>query len=853
MPIERQPNILPEVSPENEPFVFSPDQMRDALALQIVNQTFSTYETYRTSNHDRRWTECDALYVGYIPAKVWEGTTIPRANLPVQITFDQIESAYPSIMQALFSDEEWFQVVAEPGTSAKEALKIQQAMQYMLEHSKNDFGMSVVPEFGMAIRDLLKYGNGGVWLDWNVAKKRPSISWVDLRDIYMDPACPTPNSDENRAVIRRRMMTVQEISDLRGDPRMKVPDDEILWFMAKAAPSVSADSTRQSQEALRSVAFNPSQANYIPNPVDRKIEVLMYYSASQIVWVLNRQHVIYNEANNYGFIPCAFAPCYPVNGRFYAVGIAEAQRGNQRMIEGLLNGHLDEVSLGIHPPRLQNRASQTTNGQRKWGPGFTFSVDSKDDISLLQPQQVTTNVVNDIEFIMNLADKRTGIGAMAQGMPRPGNANRTATGMSLQSQGAANRLQPIVENIENFMLVPILRKMYKMMAYHLSIYDKVPVKRLSQTEEQRDGLPAQLAPQMGQPPMQPPQMGMPPMGQPGMPPGMPPQMAPGAPQSQFPMMPGQQPFPMRNPLLDPEEEAEQAPAFEPPKPAEAREEEGEIEWIGGWLFQRPCDFKMYAASKMLSKSNLMQIFPFITQYLLSGPLIEALKANGQAIDFSELLRMLQDAAGTEGRYDLIRPMTPQEQQKAQQPPPQLQQEQQMAVMKHQNSKEIMGMKLQAELQKTMMDKQESPQEMQMKMAESQQKMQLEQFKAQMAAALQQQKLEFERQMGELKLAMEHKKSQVAAQSAEQKMILDQQVQQTKMQMEQDRAATQLQTALIGNQQQLRHAEESHQMGLRQSEQMGQRKQMFASSNSAGSSKSGASEPRKKAEVRKKVR
>ena len=848
MPNERQPVTIPEVSPENEPFVFSPDQMRDALALQIVNQTFSTYETYRTSNHDRRWTECDALYLGYIPAKVWEGTTIPRANLPVQIAFDQIESAYPSIMQALFSDEEWFQVVGEPGTSAKEALKIQRAMQYMMDHSKNDFGMSVIPEFGMAVHDQLKYGNGGVWLDWNVAKKRPSVSWIDIRDVYMDPACPTPNSDECRSIVRRRMMTVQEIADFRSDTRMKVPADDVLWYMAKAAPSVSADSTRQSQEALRSVAFNPSQANYIPNPVDRKIEVLMYYSASQIIWILNRQHVLYNEANNYGFIPCAFAPCYPVNGRFYAIGIAEAQRGNQRMIEGLMNGHLDEISLAIHPPRMQNRASMSNNGQRKWGPGFTFGVDSKDDIALLQPQPATTNVINDIEFIMGLADKRTGIGAMAQGMPRPGNANRTATGMSIQSQGAANRIQPIVENIENFMLVPILRKMYKMMAYHLSIYDKIPMKRPNATAVDREGLAG--APMSSPAPA--------PMGQPLQ--QMPPQMPTGAAQNPFGGMQGPQPQSMRNPLLDVEEPAESAPGapMETPQQEFAEKNDGEIEWAAGWLFQRPCDFKMFAASKMLSKANLMQIFPFITQYLLSGPLIEALKSSGQAIDFSELLRMLQDAAGTEGRYDLVRPMTPQEQQQAQQPPPQVQQQQQADAAKHANSKEIMSMKIQGDLQKTMMSKQGSPEEAQMKQAESQQKMQLEMFKAQMDATLQQQKLDFEKQMGEMKLAMEHKKGQIAAQSAEQKMYMDQTAQQNKLDMNNQKAATDLQTAMMSNQQQLRHTEESHAQGLQQADQIGQQKvkmagQMSAAKTSGSSSSTASGEPRKKAEVRKKVR
>jgi len=753
MPDERQPAQVPDVNVENEPFVLSPEQFRDAAALQIVNQTFSAYEVFRTNNHDRRWNEADSLYTGLVPAKVWEGTTIPRANLPYQISFDQVESAFPSLMQALFSDEDWFEVVAEPGTPAEEAKKVQGAMAYFLDHAKNDYGLTAVSECGLAIRDLLKYGNGGMWLDWDPTKKRPTVSWVDIRDIYVDPATPTPNIDEARSIIRRRMMTVDDIAALRGDTRMNVPSDEILWYFAKTAPIVPADNTRQVQEALRYVQYTPSAHEWIPNPADRKIEVLMYYSKNQIIWVLNRQHVLYNQRNPYGFIPCVFAPCYIYTGRFYGSGIPDVQKGNQRMIEGLLNGHLDEISLSLHPPRVQARGDNQTNNQRKWGPGFTFnstSGDLKNSVALLQPQPVTQNVMGDIGFLLDAADKRTGIGAMAQGMPRPGNANRTATGMSLQSQGAANRLQPLVKNIEDYLLVPMLRKLYKMIGFHIGIFEQMPAK---------------LA--------------------------------------------------------------------------------GEVEWVQGWVFQRPCDFRMLASSKMLAKSNLMQIFPFVTQYLLSGPLMESLKSAGQTVNFQAIVDMLQDAAGTKGRYDIIRPMTPQEQQAAQQPPPQVQAQMQMEQAKQQNAKEIMGMKIQGDLQQTMLAKQGSPEEIQMKMAEAQQKMQLQQMQAEMKMMMDQQKLELEKQLGALKLQLEQQKAGIQLQTAQQKMAVDQQASQMRMQNDAAKASMDLQTAMLGNQQQLRQSEESHQVSLRQQKEAAATKTQL--SGPSGSSKG----PRKKAEVKTK--
>jgi len=757
MPEDRQPVQLPDVNPETEPFVFSPNQLKDALALQIVNQTFTTYETYRTVNHDRRWNEADALYTGYVPSKVWSGTTIPRANLPYPISFDQVEAAFPSIMQALFASEDWFEVVAEPGTPVKEATEVQAAMSYMLDHTKNDFGLTAATEIGLGIRDVLKYGNGGVWLDWLGDKQRPSISWVDIRDIYIDPATSTPNTYESRSIVRRRMLTVEEIVEYRNDTRMNVPSDEVLWYFAKSAPSVPAEATKQTQEALRNINYNPQQADWIPNPADRKIEVLMYYSKSQIIWVLNRQHVLYNSPNPYKFIPCAFAPCYIFTGRFYANGIPDVQRGNQRMIEGMLNGHLDEISLGLHPPRVQGRGDNSTNNQRKWGPGFVFnsvSDDTKNSLTLLQPNPVTQNVIGDIDFLLKAADARTGIGAMAQGMPRPGNANRTATGMSLQAEGAANRIQPIVKNIEDYLLIPLLRKLYKMMSFHLGIYDKIPAKL-----------------------------------------------------------------------------------------------NGEVTWVNGWSFQRPCEFNMLASSRMLAKANLMQIFPFVTQYLLSGPLMESLKSTGQTVNFEALLDMLQDAAGTKGRYDLIRPMNEQEKQQAQQPPPQFQMEQAQQQGQFAHEKELTQMKIQGDLQKTQMSKGGSPEEAQMKMAESSQKMQLEQMKAQMAAQMQQQKLDYEKQMAQLKFQLEREKGAAQIQTAQQKMVTDQMSAQQKMEMQQQQSSVDLQTAMMGSSQQLRHSEEAHQTGLRQQSEMSAAKVKAVESQPSGNSSS--NKPRKKAEVRKK--
>ena len=483
MPYEKQPAQMPYVDLTEGPLKTSLDSIEDAYALKVVNDTFWQYETFRTQNHDRRWSMHDSLVFGYVAPKVWDGTNVARAAFTQMIAFDQIETALPSIVNAIFGvAPDWFQVAALPGTDPKEAVQVQDALSYQLEHPKDDVGSNCISEFKLAIRNMLTYGNGGVSVQWDPILSRPTVEWVDIRDFYIDPALSVPAVDDSRAIIRRKYMTVDELVMLRKDPRMNIPENDVLWYFAKNVPQQAADQTKRIQEALRNVLYSPGSSDFLPNPADQKIEVLIYYSKSRIIWVINKQWVAYNGPNPYGFIPFAFSPCYTVTSRFYAQSIPDVQEYNQRYIEALMNGHLDEMSLALHPPRTQKRSTLLTPNQQKWRPGAVFSADNKDDINLLQTGTKLIDVFTDIQWISSAADKRTGISGLAGGgVPTPSNANRTLGGMQMQSGGTNLRLSELVSNIELYLLTPVLYKMHKLMQFHTQ-----PGQALPATDSQKN-------------------------------------------------------------------------------------------------------------------------------------------------------------------------------------------------------------------------------------------------------------------------------------------------------------------------------------------------------------------------------
>lgn len=469
------PPHIPEVSLDQEPMVYSYDPLTVKLALTLVNKTFWHYEAQRQQNHENRWLAQESLYLGWLPPKVWEGTNIPRANLAMPITFDQIETALPILYAALFEQSDaWFEIVSNGAATTQTVREIQGYLEYVLEHLEDEYGNNARQELLLMIKDILMYGNGGGMLEWDTLKGYPKVKRVDLRDLYVDTATPGPNIDFARSVVFRRLMTVDELNALRSDSRMNIPNTGVLWYMARTRPITTGDTSQRYRDALRNIQYSPGSSDILPNPADNRVEVLVYYSRSRIIWALNRQWIAYIGNNPYNCIPMFFAPCYSVPNRFYGLSMAEVQEGNQRYAEALMNGRLDEITLGLHPPRIQRRGSIMTPAQQRWRPGAVFTAGDAKDILFQNPAGVASNIYPELEYLSLLSEKRTGVNSMIMGSPRGGNVNRSATGVQAQRQGSTSRLQMIAKNIEDYLIVAMIRKIIKMVQVHVPTNQWLP-------------------------------------------------------------------------------------------------------------------------------------------------------------------------------------------------------------------------------------------------------------------------------------------------------------------------------------------------------------------------------------------
>ena len=185
MPLEQLPPTYPTVQLDavSSPFKLPGDPISDSWACEIVESTLQKFESWRVNNCDPRWRLNEWLYYGYVPRKVWEGSSIPRANYSVQIAFDQVESAKARLRQELLNPDA-FDISPTGAISPIAAQQIKGRLDYILDNSSDDYGWSAKMELSETIKDDLIYGCCFALGEWDYQRKQATVCRVDPRDVY---------------------------------------------------------------------------------------------------------------------------------------------------------------------------------------------------------------------------------------------------------------------------------------------------------------------------------------------------------------------------------------------------------------------------------------------------------------------------------------------------------------------------------------------------------------------------------------------------------------------------------------------------------------------------------------------
>lgn len=476
MPEQIQPKQLDFKDPERFPYSFFGVSITDAQAVSIVKQTYDRYSSWRHRNHDTRWQANDNLYLGLVPKRTWPGSQVPRSNLGIQISFDQIQTAYPLIIGEIFGQKPyWFDVSASPFSTPQEAQQVKENLAYHLDSPLDVGGKNATQQLKLAILEILQHGNGVIEVGWNTNSQGLLVDYVPLRDLYFDPGLSTPSIDDSAVVIRRKLVTVQDIQRLKDTRGFNVPPDEVLNWLSKNTASSPGDRSLKNFAAGRGENVDLGTLNQSPaDPIHHKLELLQYWTNDRMIWLLGKVWPLVNRPNPLRFKPFAVAPLFTFLGRAYGMSVPDMLEGEQKLIQGVTNARIDELALGIIPTQIRGGADPNER-KHTFYPGFVDRVNDVSQVTVSLPMNITQSSFQEVAVADARAQRRIGMNSFAQtGVPTPSNSNRTAQGVNKQAGFIASRLRPIIENIEDYLIVPFLYKAQRIIAQQTQQQEEVP-------------------------------------------------------------------------------------------------------------------------------------------------------------------------------------------------------------------------------------------------------------------------------------------------------------------------------------------------------------------------------------------
>ena len=460
MPETKEPQILDTVWPEEEPWKIGGQPVSDSYALALVLGDYARAKNFR-SNHEQRWTAADSLYAASCPQRFWEGTTVKRSALGIPLVAIHADTIQSKIIAALTVPDS-YQYVPSLGATVYDARKIEDWMRQVL------FDSHFEEELTLCVGQFLRYGNGGMEWYFDAVENTLRLRFVDIRDFYFDPLSG-PSIQKARYVIRSSYLTIEELDRYRGLPGWRIPEREVLLALAASPASTAGDALLADQQTLMGANFQRTvEAGRVTSPEHKGIDVLCYYTKERHIWVLNQKLVIYNGRNPYGVYPFMFAPCYLEAGSPYAWSIADRIGNFQLYIQALYNLNLDGKHIQLQQPLAVQRAAGQPGEVGRIFPGQMLKISEKDTITPIQVSLDLARIADELQYAELMAERATGANSMAQGIPRPANANRTLGGIQEQIQSSVDRISTLVKNLEMFLIEPMLNIGLEIGRYHLA-------------------------------------------------------------------------------------------------------------------------------------------------------------------------------------------------------------------------------------------------------------------------------------------------------------------------------------------------------------------------------------------------
>lgn len=505
-----QPVIPPQepLSPVEVHAIQRTGDWSDEAALKLVVSDTQKAENYATTKAwVTGWNTASILEQSPVSPVFWEGTAVPRSNVPFYTVATAVNSVTPQIVNGLFFDDPPFLIQPRPATSADTARAIGDIIAYQLDdinfRESIRMGVRNAALFGTSIfkwgwdrftreRKIYKRKDSSVSLPSGVpgappvtleapedeeiieevvkeTVDRPFFDNVtNLRHVLVDPTLNTPHIAKGKFVIHRLYMTYNDLVKLKDRPGYKIPSERELidLFLPPRELANQAPQDQALRNPLWDARADPKWNDATIDPFNEPLEILERWDNEKVMVVLQKKLVICNDKNPYGVIPFLSVNWWDVSEAFYGLGLAKTIGSEQRLQQGLTNTYIDNATLNLQGVWTRVRGKSVPIENIRIAPGRIVNIENQGDFAPLERTPAVPEAAQHIAMSQSRAEQVGGVNEIAtQGIAgQSGHSNlaRTAAGANMLGSGSGNRVSDFIERLSANVIIPFLYQLHEM-------------------------------------------------------------------------------------------------------------------------------------------------------------------------------------------------------------------------------------------------------------------------------------------------------------------------------------------------------------------------------------------------------
>lgn len=309
----------------------------------------------------------------------------------------------------------------------------------------------------MSTRQLFKVGTTVEYYYWDI--DHPAMILIPIRDFFIDPTANILNYQDAGYMGYRFLASKDELKK-----ELIVDADEESKTYGQLVPKYKNLDKLNTNYEVGDRTDKQEKDTHMGSTLDKtaqegQIEVICYWTKEEVIYVGNREQVIYYSKNYFkerqqflgwenpeGMYPFVIDSNFPDESLLYGKSVLDPIAKPQELLNDITNQNIDAVSFSLDPVMELDPmyASYIDKIKNVTGAVYPFKPGS---YSAVNKPQIPSNAFNERTNIKNEIRETTAVDEIMKGVQTP--SRTTATEIKAQFASAGRRFDLIVSQLEN--------------------------------------------------------------------------------------------------------------------------------------------------------------------------------------------------------------------------------------------------------------------------------------------------------------------------------------------------------------------------------------------------------------------